>query len=45
MPSLNWVYLSSSIVKEVARHDGDIESLVPEAVCRKLRERFGTGIG
>jgi pantetheine-phosphate adenylyltransferase len=32
MPSLKYVYLSSSIVKEVALNGGDISSLVPKAV-------------
>jgi pantetheine-phosphate adenylyltransferase len=45
MPSLNWVYLSSSIVKEVARHGGETKTLVPEAVHQKLRERLGSGDG
>lgn len=40
MPSLKWVYLSSSIIKEVARHRGDIKDLVPEPVFKKLREKF-----
>lgn len=40
MPSLKWVYLSSSIIKEVARHQGDIVDLVPEPVYKRLREKF-----
>lgn len=32
-------YLSSSLVKEVARWGGDVSGLVPEAVLRVLRER------
>jgi pantetheine-phosphate adenylyltransferase len=32
MPALSWVYLSSTIVKEVALHGGDISSLVPPSV-------------
>lgn len=43
MPSLNWVYLSSSIVKEVARHGGETKTLVPKSVYEKLQERFGSG--
>ncbi|TFH64399.1 MAG: pantetheine-phosphate adenylyltransferase [Candidatus Zixiibacteriota bacterium] len=42
MPSLRWVYLSSNLIKEVARHKGAIKDLVPEIVCRKLRETFGS---
>jgi pantetheine-phosphate adenylyltransferase len=41
MPALSWVYLSSSMVKDVARHGGDIEGLVPdpvrEAMLKKLK--------
>ncbi len=40
MPSLKWVYLSSSIIKEVARHQGDIKDLVPEPVYQRLRQKF-----
>ena len=32
MPALSWVYLSSSLVKDVAMHGGDISGLVPPAV-------------
>jgi pantetheine-phosphate adenylyltransferase len=40
MPALSWVYLSSTIVKEVARHGGDIKGLVPEPVAEMLIKRF-----
>ena len=40
MPALSWVYLSSSIVKDVASNGGDITGLVPplvqEAVINRL---------
>lgn len=40
MPALSWVYLSSSIVKDVASNGGDITGLVPplvhEAVIKRL---------
>ncbi|MEW5993756.1 MAG: pantetheine-phosphate adenylyltransferase [Candidatus Zixiibacteriota bacterium] len=40
MPALSWVYLSSTIVKDVARHGGDVSGLVPlpvkAAFARKL---------
>jgi phosphopantetheine adenylyltransferase len=42
MPSLRWVYLSSNLIKEVARHKGAVKDLVPEIVYRKLRETFGS---
>ena len=34
-------FLSSSLVKEVARWGGDVSGLVPDHVSRRLRERFG----
>ncbi len=40
MPSLSWVYLSSSIVKEVAHNGGDISGLVPAFVKRGLDKKF-----
>lgn len=36
-------YLSSSLVKEVARFRGDIGAFVPEVVARRLRERSADG--
>jgi pantetheine-phosphate adenylyltransferase len=41
MPSLSWVYLSSTIVKDVARNRGDISLLVPECVRLRMEEKFG----
>ena len=38
--SPRWSYLSSSLVKEVARYGGDVSSLVPEHVVRRLKEKF-----
>ena len=40
MPSLEYTYLNSTLVKEVARHGGRIRGLVPRAVERKLLARF-----
>lgn len=42
MPALSWVYLSSSIVKEVARNHGDVSGLVPAIVRRALVKKFPT---
>jgi pantetheine-phosphate adenylyltransferase len=36
-----WAFLSSSLVKEVARYGGSIEGLVPPSVAKALAERFG----
>jgi pantetheine-phosphate adenylyltransferase len=35
----SYSYLSSSLVKDVARNGGDVSGLVPEAVAARLRER------
>lgn len=40
VPSLEVSYVSSSLVREVARFGGDIEQLVHPAVARALRARF-----
>ena len=36
-----WAFLSSSLVKEVARFGGDVSSMVPDAVARALADRAG----
>jgi pantetheine-phosphate adenylyltransferase len=38
--SAKWSYLSSSLVKEVARYGGDVSNLVPEHVLRRLKEKM-----
>ena len=38
--SPNWSYLSSSLVKEIARLGGDVEGLVPPVVRERLMERL-----
>ncbi|MGH2710843.1 MAG: pantetheine-phosphate adenylyltransferase [Actinomycetota bacterium] len=38
--SPKWSYLSSSLVKEIARYGGDVSGLVPDHVVRKLKETF-----
>lgn len=40
MTSLEYAYLSSSIIKEVAAQGAPLEGLVPEHVATALRERF-----
>ena len=40
MPSLKYVYLSSSLVKDVAQNGGDISQLVPPRVNQALKEKF-----
>ncbi|MFO7840494.1 MAG: pantetheine-phosphate adenylyltransferase [Desulfosalsimonadaceae bacterium] len=41
MTGLRWIFTSSSIIKEAAQFGGDVESMVPPAVKRKLEEKFG----
>jgi pantetheine-phosphate adenylyltransferase len=45
MTNLEYSYLSSSIVKEVARLGGNVADLVPLHVARALRDRFGSQDG
>lgn len=40
LTSLRWIFLSSSIVKEVAKFGGNVDDLVPKIVAEKLREKF-----
>ena len=37
-----WAFLSSSLVKEVARYGGSIEGLVPPGVAKALQEAFSS---
>jgi len=41
VPALDLTYLSSSLVREVARFGGDVSALVHPAVAEALRARFG----
>jgi len=36
-----WSFLSSSLVKEIARYGGDVDGLVPEHVKKRLLDRVG----
>jgi pantetheine-phosphate adenylyltransferase len=40
VPSLDTTYVSSSLVREVARFGGDVSALVPPVVAEALRRRF-----
>lgn len=42
MTDFKWMYLSSTIVKEVACHGGNIKGLVPEAVVSRLYAKYAT---
>ncbi len=41
MTGLRWIFTSSSIIKEAASFGGNINGMVPPAVSRKLKEKFG----
>ena len=41
MTGLRWIFTSSSIIKEAASFGGDISSMVPPVIDRKLKEKFG----
>ncbi len=43
MPSLRYIFLSSSVIKEVASFGGNVADLVPPGVAARLAEKFGTG--
>ena len=43
LPSETYSYVSSRLVREVARLGGRIEDLVPEVVARALMRRFSSG--
>ena len=40
VPAVDLTYLSSSLVREVARYGGDVSELVPASVAAALRARF-----
>jgi len=41
MTDYKWLYISSTIVKEVAKHGGDIRGMVPELVRERMLEKYG----
>jgi len=40
MTDYKWLYVSSSIIKEVASFGGDVKGLVPDIVNEKLKQKF-----
>jgi pantetheine-phosphate adenylyltransferase len=40
MTGFRWIYISSSIIKDAARHGGDISGMVPAHVLAALKEKF-----
>ncbi len=41
MPSVEYSFLTSTIIKNVASFGGNVNDLVPPLVARRLREKFG----
>jgi len=42
MPALAYSYLSSRLVREIARLGGPVEGLVPEMVQQRLKQKIGS---
>jgi len=40
MPSERYTYLSSSLIKDIARHQGQIDCFVPSNVSKALKGKF-----
>jgi pantetheine-phosphate adenylyltransferase len=40
MTGFRWIYISSSIIKDAAKHNGDISGLVPVHVQQALQNRY-----
>jgi pantetheine-phosphate adenylyltransferase len=40
MPSAQYSYVSSSLIREIVRNGGDVSSFLPPAVERRLRDRL-----
>lgn len=43
MPAKEWSFVSSSLVKEVARHHGDVAHFLPAPVCQALLAKISAG--
>ena len=41
MTDYRWLYISSTIVKEAAKHGGDVRGLVPDNVYFRMMQRYG----
>jgi pantetheine-phosphate adenylyltransferase len=40
MPDEKYLYISSSAIREIAMHDGDLKAFVPENVARALKKHY-----
>lgn len=45
MPSLEYSYINSNLVREIAAYGGRVEDFVPAVVAERLRARFGGSAG
>lgn len=43
MPSKEWSFISSTLVKEVARHSGDIKPFLPDNITQALLKKIAEG--
>lgn len=43
MPSKEWSFISSTLVKEVARHGGDINPFLPDSITQALLQKIAEG--
>ncbi len=40
MPSFRWIYISSSLIKDISKHNGDVSDFVPPHVDKALQQKF-----
>lgn len=40
MPAQEWSYISSTLVKEVALHGGDVDHFLPDPIAREVKARL-----
>lgn len=40
MTGLRWIFISSTLIKEVASLGGSVEGVVPDVVARRLKEKY-----
>ena len=43
MTGFRWIYISSSVIKDAARHGGDVSGMVPAHVLAALKKKFSSG--
>lgn len=40
MPGLRWIFISSTIIRDAARHGGNVNDMVPRHVAEMLKAKF-----